>query len=357
MAEKRVFEDYLVSGIAQVRQQHGYPTLFRRAAGAFHAFNMVAYGSGAATLIFTKDAVVAAAQRSGAGIQASSSLGMGVLVLGAVALAIALLNAWAAWSLFTARQQAYWYLLLVNALSCVWLAFLTTPANLLQWMQLVLSGLIALLLVFDPRVKAFYYKGPLAKAWWEEELRRRAAQTGAEALKTPTNRTAIGATILMIVALVFLYSAVRQPAAAPQPVAATRNPRTAPQASATPPLSIDPAMLYAIQSMPEDLTAAITANTQGRTEIVAVQHTSRVPLEPMATPIEDVWCITIYPAATMTLYVEQYVAPQDDLFITAGEYVPGASSSGRIDHFLAARRGEAWELYHPEVYSWDRLGC
>lgn len=139
-------------------------------------------------------------------------------------------------------------------------------------------------------------------------------------------------------------------AIAPQPV---------PPANATNarPLSIDPAMLMTITSLPTALNDAITASLHSRTEIIAAQHTDKIPLEPMAPTIRNVWCITIYPEATITLYVQRYQVPADALFVQSGDFVPGAQQTGRIDHFFAIQRGEAWELYHPEVYHWTQLGC
>ena len=180
MAEKRVLEDYVVSGVTHLRHQHGYPKAFRMAAGAFHAFNTVAYGIGGASVILGKDIVINAARKNGMGIQAISSLGQGIVVLGAFALGIALLHAWAAFLLFTARQRAYWFVALINILTFLWMVVLTTPGGPIQWAQAALALLVAFVLLFDPRVKAFYYKGPFAEAWWDEELRRRKGQARSE---------------------------------------------------------------------------------------------------------------------------------------------------------------------------------
>lgn len=175
----------------------------------------------------------------------------------------------------------------------------------------------------------------------------------------PIKTLALGAALLIAVAVGTLQNVSQMPAAAPRPQspAATLTPRPAQDVTATPPFSIDPAMLSAIQSLPADLMETIATNTRGRTEIVAAQHTGKVPLEQTAASIEEVWCIHIYPAAVMTLYVQRYVARKDAIFVSGDDYVPGESGSGLIDHFLAARRGEVWELYHPEVYSWNALGC
>lgn len=141
---------------------------------------------------------------------------------------------------------------------------------------------------------------------------------------------------------------MEQPALPPS--RATANPNVQP-------IIIAPSMLLAIQSLPSDLTKAIDAAAQSPYEIIAVTHSGKFPLEPMAPPISEVWCITLHPEATLTLYVQRYVAPKDALVVKAGDYVPGEARTGTIDHFLAVLRGQRWELYHPDVYPWKGLGC
>lgn len=173
MNEKRVMEDYIASGVTRLRHQHGYPIAFRMAAGIFHAVNTAIYGIGGVSVILGKDVLIQVAQDRGMGIQSSSSLGWSVVLMGAISIGIAIFNAWAAISLLTARQEGYWYVVLINLGSFLWMVFLATPSSLLQWVQLGISLGVALLLLLDPRIKAFYGRGALTESWWDEELRRR----------------------------------------------------------------------------------------------------------------------------------------------------------------------------------------
>lgn len=139
------------------------------------------------------------------------------------------------------------------------------------------------------------------------------------------------------------------------PIAVTRDSVTP---TFTPPFRIEPGMLWTIQHLPPDLARAIAAASPGsRAEIIAAQQTSAVPLEPMAPPSEEAWCLTVYPEAHITLYVQPYIAPPGAVWVRSGDFIPGEQRTGWISQFSALKRRERWELYHPEVYDWSSLGC
>lgn len=141
--------------------------------------------------------------------------------------------------------------------------------------------------------------------------------------------------------------------------------------SATRPFSLSFEELMAIQNLPSSLEEAIRrsmsvtpgslgsglANRQDF-EIVRAFRTSKRPFNPHLPYPNDLYCITVYPEVGITLYVQDYVPRPDRIGInSADDYEPGATQRGRIDHFVAIQRERSggWELYHPEVYPWQRL--
>lgn len=170
MSENQVLEDQAMQGLARLRQQHGYPTRFRQAAGTYHAFIGIVYGIGGASVLAGRDAMIDMLVQQGVGIQARSSVGMFSTLLGGIALAVAVFHAWVSYSFYSGRQQVYGLAVIVNVLTFAGIV-LSRPTTFLSWVQLIAAVVIAGSLLLDPRVKAFYYRGPLKEAWWAEELK------------------------------------------------------------------------------------------------------------------------------------------------------------------------------------------
>lgn len=107
-----------------------------------------------------------------------------------------------------------------------------------------------------------------------------------------------------------------------------------------------------LNGLPPSLTEVITANLLTYTEIDSVEHTATIQAESSEPALIDVWCITIYPEAQLRLYTEPYPMNGNALNDQSGTQT--IAVVGRI---TALERNNRWELYHPEAYAWNDLGC
>lgn len=176
-AEEKITLEEKVGGRIQIlRQREDYPRMMTLAAGLYHGILAFFFIVGSLNLIINRPAIAAEVMREGRGEvlqHEANALGDAVALIGGVTLFFGGLHTLVALGLLAGERWTYASAIVLNLFWLVIIVISGAPNGISDWLQIVFSGVIVIVWLFDARLKAIYGRGRYAVDVWEREEARR----------------------------------------------------------------------------------------------------------------------------------------------------------------------------------------